>query len=69
VAALRITETINGRPLIIEVAPIAKDRWRAQVARVPGATMALMPFYGTTAAEAAEHLASWLKRASSVRRP
>jgi hypothetical protein len=69
VTALRITETVNGRALVIEVSPIAKNRWRAQVARLPGAMTALMPFYGTTPDEAAHLLAAWLERASAVRQP
>lgn len=59
---VRIHETIHGRPYVIEVVSISQDRWRAQIAR-RGATTALMPFYGTTPDEAAQHLASWLTRA------
>ena len=59
---VRIRETIHGRAYVIEVVSIKEDRWRAQIAR-PGAMTALMPFYGTTPEEAAEHLASWLTRA------
>jgi hypothetical protein len=65
VTAVRITETVHGRPLVIEVAAVAKDRWRAQVARQPGAMTALMPFYGATPGEAAHHLAAWLERAGT----
>jgi hypothetical protein len=67
VTALRITETVHGRPLVIEVAAVAKDRWRAQLARQPGTPTALMPFYGATPGEAAHHLAAWLERAGTRR--
>jgi hypothetical protein len=56
----RFEETINGRPYLIEVALVAKDRWRAHLVRVPGGPTALMPFYGSTPDEAARHLAAWL---------
>lgn len=61
---VRFEDIINGRPVLIDVSPVARDRWRAQVARIPGGRTALMPFYGTTAVEAAEHLSGWLARAS-----
>ena len=60
---VQFTETINGRAYVIEVSAISRDRWRAQLARRGGST-ALMPFYGTTADEAARSLAIWLERAS-----
>ncbi len=60
--ALKINEIIHGRPYVIEVVPINQHRWRAQISR-RGATTALMPFYGETPTEAAQHLASWLTRA------
>jgi hypothetical protein len=56
----RFEETINGREYLIEVAPVASDRWRAQLARLPGGPSALMPFYGRTPAEAARQLSNWL---------
>jgi hypothetical protein len=62
---VQIRQTINGRPYLIEVLPVSRDRWRAQLARRTGST-ALMPFYGTTADEAAESLARWLQRASRI---
>jgi hypothetical protein len=62
VNALRFSETINGRPYVIEVVCIGRDRWRAQIARIPGAMTALMPFYGTTPDEAAGGLTHWLSR-------
>lgn len=65
VTPVRITETVHGRPLVIEVAPVSKDRWRARVLRQPGSMTALMPFYGTTPGEAAHHLAAWLERAGT----
>ncbi len=61
---VRFEETINGRPYLIEVSAVARDRWRAQIVRMPGGRTALMPFYGTTPVEAAQHLSGWLTRAS-----
>jgi hypothetical protein len=58
-------ETINGRPYVIEVLPVARDRWRAQISCTPGGTTALMPFYGPTPDEAARRLALWLARAGA----
>ena len=65
---VKIHETIHGRPYVIEVVAISQDRWRAHLAR-RGATTALMPFYGATPNEAAQHLASWLTRAGERRGP
>ena len=59
----RFEETIGGRPYLIEVTPVAQDRWRAYIVRLPGVPTALMPFYGPTPAEAARQLSSWLTRA------
>ena len=56
-------ETIKGRPYVIEVHPVGRDRWRAGLAN-RGVTTALMPFYGTTPDEAAQQLAGWLSRAN-----
>ena len=56
-------ETIKGRPYVIEVQAVGRDRWRAGLAR-RGRTTALMPFYGTTPGEAAQQLAGWLARAN-----
>ena len=64
---VRITQTINGRTYVIEVRPVARDRWRAQVVRRPCGMTSLMPFYGTTPNDAAELLAGWLARASEPR--
>ena len=61
---VRFQETINGRSYVIEVLPIGRDRWRAQIALRPGGTTALMPFYGTTPDEAAKLLSGWLLRAA-----
>jgi len=61
---VRFEETINGRSFVIEVQPVGPDRWRAHIARTPGATTALMPFYGATPDAAARQLAVWLHRAS-----
>jgi hypothetical protein len=48
---------------LIEVAAVARDRWRAYIVRIPGLPTALMPFYGPTPDEAANHLRQWLIRA------
>lgn len=61
---VRFQETINGRSYVIEVSAVAQNRWRAQIARLPGGRAALMPFYGTTPVEAASQLSGWLTRAS-----
>lgn len=61
---VRYKETINGRAYVIEVSAVTKNRWRAQIARLPGGRAALMPFYGATADEAASSLSGWLTRAS-----
>jgi hypothetical protein len=54
---------IAGHHYVIETSLVAIDRWRAQIARRPGVPSALMPFYGTTADEAAHHLVRWLSMA------
>jgi hypothetical protein len=59
----RFEESIAGRPYLIEVANVSKDRWRAYIVRIPGVPAALMPFYGATPAEAAHQLCAWLTRA------
>src|SRR4051812_20994155 len=56
----RFEEVINGRQFKIEVLPVAPDKWRAQLARIPGGSAATMPFYGKTPHEAAGHLSRWL---------
>jgi hypothetical protein len=63
VDAVRFNETINGRPYVIEVSPVGRDRWRAQLAQTPSRTTSVMPFYGPTPDEAARRLALWLARA------
>jgi hypothetical protein len=62
---IRFHETINGRPYVIETLSVGQDRWRAQLARIPGGTTALMPFYGSTPDEAAQQLTAWLTRAAA----
>jgi hypothetical protein len=62
-AVHRFQESIAGHPYLIEVAPVAIDRWRAYIVRIPGVPTALMPFYGETPDEAAEQLRQWLTRA------
>lgn len=59
----RFEEQINGREYLIEVSAVDIDRWRAALVRVPGGSAALMPFYGSTPAEAARQLCDWLIRA------
>jgi hypothetical protein len=63
---LHYHETINGRSYVIEVLPVGRDRWRAQIARTPGRTTAVMPFYGQTPDEAARQLTAWLARLSAA---
>ena len=62
-AVHRFQESIAGKPYLIEVAPVSKDRWRAYIVRLPGVPTALMPFYGHTPDEAADLLRQWLTRA------
>ena len=52
-------EIINGREYRIEVTAVG-TRWRAEIARAPGASRAMMPFYGPTPAEAIQLLSRWL---------
>lgn len=59
----RFQQSIAGRSYIIEVASVARDRWRAYIVRIPGVPTALMPFYGRTPDEAAQQLCEWLTRA------
>jgi hypothetical protein len=59
----RFHEIIGGRTFYIEASPVRDNRWRAQIARVPGMPTALMPFYGPTADDAKRELCAWLKRA------
>jgi hypothetical protein len=56
----RYEEHIAGRTYCIEVQPVTESRWRAQLARLPGMSTALMPFYGPTPEEAARELSRWL---------
>jgi len=62
-AVHRFEESIAGRPYLIEVVAVSKDRWRAYIVRIPGVPTALMPFYGSTPTEAANQLCDWLTRA------
>jgi hypothetical protein len=66
VNVVRFNETINGRPYLIEVLSVGRDRWRAQIVGAPGGRTALMPFYGATPDAAAHQLASWLTRAATL---
>ena len=65
----RFEEVINGREFKIEVSAVAPDKWRAQIARVPGGSAATMPFYGKTPREAAGQLSRWLSLAHGTSRP
>jgi len=60
VTVQRFEETINGREYRIEVSAVGTDTYRAQIARAPGGSRAMMPFYGRTPSEAVEHLSRWL---------
>jgi hypothetical protein len=65
----RLDTIINGRAYRIEVSSVGLDKWRAQIARVPGGSAATMPFYGSTPDEAAAHLSRWLSLAHGQARP
>lgn len=65
----RFEEVINGREYLIEVSSVGFGKWRAQIARVPGGSAALMPFYGKTPDEAAQHLSKWLALAHGQAQP
>jgi hypothetical protein len=65
----RFEEVINGREYLIEVSSVGLGKWRAQIARVPGGSAALMPFYGNTPDEAAQHLSRWLALAHGQAQP
>jgi hypothetical protein len=60
VTVQRFDETINGRAYRIEVSAVGSDTYRAQIARAPGGSRAMMPFYGRTPDEAIGHLSQWL---------
>ena len=57
----RFDEIINGREYHIEVSSVGAGQYRAQIARTPGGSAALMPFYGKTPNEAAKQLSHWLE--------
>jgi hypothetical protein len=59
VTVQRFDENINGREYRIEVSAVGK-KFRAQIARAPGGSRAMMPFYGETPGEAVQHLSRWL---------
>jgi hypothetical protein len=65
----RFDEIINGREYRIEVSNVGSGKWRAQLARLPGGSVATMPFYGTTPKEAAGQLSQWLTLAHAHTRP
>lgn len=64
----RFHETIAGRAYDIEVMPV-RNRWRAQVCRMPGVPTAMMPFYGETPDDAARLLTQWLRLAHRRQAP
>lgn len=68
-AVQRVDQTIGGRLYHIEVAPVGRDRWRAQIMKAPGLPTAMMPFYGTTPDAAADQLTAWLTLAYRTARP
>ena len=55
----RYEETINGREYRIEVSAVGKQ-FRAEIAKAPGGSRAMMPFYGHTPDEAVQLLSRWL---------
>jgi hypothetical protein len=59
VTVQRFEETINGREYRIEVSAVG-NQFRAQIARAPGGSRAMMPFYGHTPHEAVQLLSRWL---------
>jgi hypothetical protein len=63
----RFEQIINGREYHIEVSSVGTNQWRAQIARPPGGSAALMPFYGKTPDEAARQLGRWLSLAHGER--
>lgn len=65
----RFEQVINGREYLIEVSSVGCNQWRAQIARIPGGSAALMPFYGKTPDEAAQQLSRWLSIAHGQSRP
>ena len=65
----RFEEVINGREYLIEVSNVGLGKWRAQIARTPGGSAALMPFYGNTPDEAARLLSRWLALANGLAHP
>jgi hypothetical protein len=65
----RFEEVINGREYRIEVSRVGLGQWRAQIARTPGGSAALMPFYGKTPDEAAQQLSRWLALAHGQPQP
>ena len=59
----RFERDIGGHLYVIEASSVGSNRWRAQIARRPGMSSAMMPFYGQTADEAASRLVQWLNLA------
>lgn len=65
----RYEHRVAGRTYLIEVAEVSASRWRAQIARRPGMSTSLMPFYGSTPDEAAGQLGKWLSLVSGSDAP
>jgi hypothetical protein len=61
----RFQEEIAGRMYYIEVSAVSAERWRAQIARLPGMSASMMPFYGPTPEGAAQELSKWLTMLSA----
>ena len=55
----RFEENINGREYRIEVSAVG-NQFRAEIAKAPGGSRAMMPFYGHTPDEAVQLLSRWL---------
>jgi hypothetical protein len=55
----RFEEIINGREYRIEVSAVG-NQFRAEIAKAPGGSRAMMPFYGHTPDEAVQLLSRWL---------
>ena len=62
----RFERDIGGHHYVIEASSVGRERWRAQLARRPGISSAMMPFYGRTADEAASQLVRWLNLAHRI---
>ena len=64
-SALTLLGVMIGVSTVMAMASIVEGI-RAQIVRTPGGSSALMPFYGVSPDEAAEHLSAWLTRAAQL---